>query len=304
MERKPNLYLGGNLPLDKKFPQRIITAEDALEDYEKLKKYDVTNQPFSNVGNRAVDHFMFLKRKSTKLTKWSHTDAWNDKEERKKIIDGCVKIENSRKSINTILTEDDMTDGKLIDCMNMRYGSLSQFKPVIAKYLYKKFDAKNVLDFTAGWGGRLLGAMCLDINYIGIDTNISIKDEYEKMIKFYPSKSNVKMIWEKAETVDYSKLKYDFVFTSPPYINLEKYANMPTYDETDFFEEFLYPTIQNSYKHLPNNKWYCLNIPIDMYVKIRKDNVLKKETLRIPLNKYYRNGSGNKYVEYIYCWKK
>jgi hypothetical protein len=304
MDREPNFLLGGALPKNKPFPQRTITEEIAMSDYENLRKYPVEEQPFSNVGNKAIDYFMFVKRKSTPLKKWSHFEAWADKEEREKIINGCLTIENNRKNLKAKLEEDDLTDGKLIDCMNMRYGSLSQFKPVIAKYLYTKFKATKVLDFTAGWGGRLLGAMALDIDYIGIDTNITIKPEYEKMIAEYPSKSKIKMIWKKAEEVDYSKLDYDFVFTSPPYINLEKYANMPKYDEDNFFEEFLYPVIESSYRNLPKKKWYCLNIPIDMYDKIRKDKVMPKETLRLPLNKYYRNGSGNRYVEYIYCWNK
>jgi len=304
MEREPNIILGGALPKNKPFPQRKITLEIAMNDYEKLRQYPVDTQPFSNVGNKAIDYFMFVKRKSTPLKKWSHFEAWADKEEREKIITGCLKIENNRKNLKQKLTEDDLTDGKLIDCMNMRYGSLSQFKPVVAKYLYSKFKAKKVLDFTAGWGGRMLGAMALDINYIGIDTNISLKKEYMDIMRTYPTKSEIKMIWSKAEEVDYSKLDYDFVFTSPPYINLEKYDNMPKYDEDNFFEEFLYPTIENSYRNLPRKKWFCLNIPIDMYDKMRKDKVLPKETLRLPLNKYYRNGSGNRYVEYIYCWNK
>jgi hypothetical protein len=318
MERKPNIYLrggnvivavknaeGGVLSPNKPFPQRTITEENAMDDYEKLRYYPVKKQPFSNVGNKAVDYFMFMKRKSTPVNRTSHTKAWADKEERRKIIDGCVSIESKRKSRKEQITdEDELTDGQLVDCMNMRYGSLSQFKPVVAKFLYTKFKATKVLDFTAGWGGRMLGAMSMDIDYIGIDTNTDLKDDYEKIEKFYPSKSKIKMFWKPAETIDYSKLDYDFVFTSPPYLNLEKYANMPSYEDDTFFKNFLYPTIEKSYKHLKPNSWFCLNIPINIYDTLIKDKILKKEKLRIPLNKYYRNGSGNKYVEYIYCWYK
>tara|TARA_R110000796_G_scaffold19468_5_gene58412 strand:+ start:2167 stop:3111 length:945 start_codon:yes stop_codon:yes gene_type:complete len=313
MDRIPNdnvsFVSGGKLDklndYDRPFPQRIITPEIAMNDYEKLRAYPVKTQPFGIIGNRALDIFMFLKRKSTPLSRMSHKEAWENLDERKKMIAGCVVIESRRKARKHQITrKEQLTEGLLVDCMNMRYGSVSQFRPLVAKYLYAKFKATKVLDFTAGWGGRLLGAMSLDIDYIGIDTNIDLKTEYEKIIKTYPSNSNVKMIWKKAETVDYSKLDYDFVFTSPPYINLEKYANMPKYDESDFFEIFLYPTIKNSFRYLPKDKWYCLNIPIDMYKRLIKDKVLIKETLRIPLNKYHRNGSGNNYNEFIYCWKK
>ena len=55
------------------------------------------------------------------------------------------------------------------------------FPPLTAKYLYKRFtdhvkdqDVVNIYDPSAGWGGRILGAMSLDdrnIHYIGNDPN-------------------------------------------------------------------------------------------------------------------------------------
>ena len=101
MDREPNYLLGGALPANKPFPQRTITPEIAMNDYEKLRMYPVEEQPFSNVGNKAIDYFMFVKRKSTPLKKWSHFEAWADKEERAKIINGCLSIENNRKNLTS-----------------------------------------------------------------------------------------------------------------------------------------------------------------------------------------------------------
>ena len=106
-------------------------------------------------------------------------------------------------------------------------------RPAAAACAYKKNKAKKVLDFTAGWGARLIAAMALDIDYTGIDANKALKPGYDKIIKTLSpySKSKVKMIFKKAETVDISKLKYDFVFTSPPYEYLEVYENMENYEK-------------------------------------------------------------------------
>ena len=57
------------------------------------------------------------------------------------------------------------------------------FPPMTAKYLYERFteDIKDqevikIYDPSAGWGGRILGAMSVrddrNIHYIGTDTNV------------------------------------------------------------------------------------------------------------------------------------
>ena len=268
-----------------------------MDDYEKLRAYETDEQSGSFVGNRATDFFFFMERQKTPIkNKWSHFTAWNDKEQRERIYRITAQIHSKRKK--------DLTNGNLIDGMGYIYGSINQFKPVIAKFLYAKFKATSVLDFSAGWGGRCLGAMSLDINYTGIDTNTNLEEPYRKMIQMYPTKSKVKMIFKKAETVDYSKLDYDFVFTSPPYVNLENYHNMPEYDKVSFYSNFLFPVITKSFNNLPKNKWYCLNVPEALYDEIIRNKILNKESERIPLRKYYHNGSGNNYNEFIYCWKK
>ena len=69
-----------------------------------------------------------------------------------------------------------------------------------AIHMYKRYDATRVLDFTAGWGARMVAAMALDIDYIGIDSNKSLKPGYEKIIKLLKpyTKSKVKMYWQEA----------------------------------------------------------------------------------------------------------
>jgi DNA modification methylase len=150
--------------------------------------------------------------------------------------------------------------------------------------------------------------MSLGINYIGFDTNTSLKTAYKNMINAYPHDGNVTIHFQDSAKVDYSRYTYDFVFTSPPYFQKTKptegYENMPEYeDRDDFNERFFFPVVRNTYKHLSRNGHYALNIPIDMYEDIKK--VLGPADKKIPLyiQKRYAGQEGG-YKEYIYVWNK
>jgi hypothetical protein len=44
------------------------------------------------------------------------------------------------------------------------WGSINQFRPTVAKWVYTTLKAKTgILDFSAGWGGRCLAAMSMGI---------------------------------------------------------------------------------------------------------------------------------------------
>ena len=69
---------------------------------------------------------------------------------------------------------------------------------------------------------RSLGAMALGIPYIGIDTNVDLRPVYERMIRELSGPNanvhvDVAMRFQDASTVDFSKFRYDMVFTSPTY---------------------------------------------------------------------------------------
>jgi 16S rRNA G966 N2-methylase RsmD len=273
------------------FPKKDITLEDAKKDYENLQAIKGYQQ--SNVGNKATDYFMYPYRIKTKSGKWSHQSAWNDPAERKKIIANTMKL-------NKVSQSEAMNPSLLRGTLQMMYGSINQFKPNIAKYLYKRYGATKVLDFSAGWGGRLLGAMASDIDYIGVDTNKALNKPYHDIMKTYPSKSKVKIIIGKAENQNYNNMNYDFVFTSPPYADKEKYENMPEYK--DFNEEFLKPVVEKTFAGLPKGKYYALNIPKDIYTEVKK--YIGSYDEKIKLKKNQRTGGGKNYGEFIYVWKK
>jgi len=270
---------------------RNYTDEVVNESYKQLEDLKVNTYVNSNAGNKALDKYFWDYRVKTKTGKWSKYSAWNNPEQRAKIM----------KSWRTLYPKSSKpTAGEIQGTLNMRYGSVNQFKPATAKYIYNKFKPTRILDFSAGWGGRMLGAMVLGIDYIGIDSNKRLSVPYKNVISKFGGKSNVRMIFKKAEDVDVSNMNYDMVFTSPPYGMLEQYEGMKNYD--NFNEQFLKPVIEKTYKHLKKGGTYILNIPADIYKYVK--TILGSATSKILLKKAQRTGAGGGYKEYIYIWKK
>ena len=185
------------------------------------------------------------------------------------------------------------------------YGSVNQFRPMVAKYIYQRFKPKRVLDISAGWGNRLLAAMACDIDYIGIDSNKNLKSAYEKMYQMYPTKSNIQIIINNSENVDFSKLpEYDMIFTSPPYYTVEMYQNMKQYDSKEnFVNTFFKPVVMNSYKNLKKGGYLILNMPVDMKDEMVKFKIAKRiNAIKMPIQNRFSDGT--KRFEYIYWFQK
>ena len=122
------------------------------------------------------------------------------------------------------------------------FGSISIFKPIVAMYIYNKFNPKSILDMTMGWGGRLVGACALDIEkYTGIEINSNLYKPYKNMLKFLcgKTKTKVKLFFEDAVKFDYSKIDYDLVLTSPPYYNIEIYRKNKKMSKEDGMKIFI-----------------------------------------------------------------
>lgn len=274
-----------------------ISKDTAVKDYHKLREIDISKiKHTSLVGNKAMDYFFFPHRLRTMSKRGISFIQW-------------VTLE--RKEYETRLVNKMIDKGKtercaLYDTFCLYYGTINAFKPIIARSLYQHYKPTTILDFSMGWGGRCLGAMSLDMNYIGFDTNTTLTEVYDQMKILYPTKAKIEIIFEDSSKVDYSKYNYDMVFTSPPYYKknrpIEKYEMMPYYkNRTDFNERFFFPVVHNTYKHLQNGGVYCLNIPMDMYDDVKV--VIGEADEKIPLIIVKRT-VGSNYKEYIYVWKK
>lgn len=281
-----------------------ISKEDAIRDYHQLQNIDlskVSNE--TRIGNKFVDYFTFLPRLETISKKgMSYFDFIHNTEYHKKPY------------IKRLIDYQDGDDWHVIlyRIFRLHCGSISLFKPLTAMEIYQKYRPQSVLDFTMGWGGRLVGACVMGVpNYIGIDSNLSLKKPYadmKKMLSQLDCHTTSTLLFKDALSVNYSKLHYDCVFTSPPYFDVEIYEHMPAAYETeeDWVEAFYAPLFTETYKHLKRGGHYILNVPVKLYKEVCIPLFGAAKT-RIPLKKKTRpkNGYTTKdYDEYIYVWKK
>ena len=197
---------------------------------------------------------------------------------------------------------------------NLYFSSITIFRPVMAMEVYCRFPCRiAVLDPTMGWGGRLVGACALDLpKYIGIDANRNLDPLYRKMCAFLQprSKTSVELFFQDALTVDYTQLKYDVVFTSPPYYNIEIYRKKAASPEEkqekekiskeEWNETFYKPLFEKTWAAMQSPGYYILNVPQEVY-ESSCIPILGKSQKKIELKKQKR---ANGYSEYIYVWMK
>jgi hypothetical protein len=286
-----------------------IPLSKARADFAALKAIhcDEINQA-AKVGNAAMDHYFFRHRLAAKTKRAISYYDW-------------IKTDWKRNEAELRLYKFNLAQGKTPEkarygVFRLYYGAIHGFKPLVAKWMYCTYQPRiAVLDFSAGWGGRCLGAMALGIPYIGIDTNKDLRPAYERMVKEL-DEPKVTMRFQDAAATDFSRFKYDMVFTSPPYFKtvkpIEGYAHMPHYnDRADFNARFLFPVVRNTYAHLARGGTYALNIPADMYDEIRAAGILPPrlhEKHRLFLQPRFAKGNpkhpDTQYEEHIYVWKK
>ena len=192
------------------------------------------------------------------------------------------------------------------------------FPPMTAKYLYERFTehVRNqerivIYDPSAGWGGRILGAMgCRDdrrIHYVGTDPNPDNfygdmpGSKYESLADFYNtrtyrgnpffSETNTYHIFQEcAEEIhthpDFKqyKGKVDLIFTSPPYFNREAYSDDDKQSYKKFGSSyelwrhgFLSPTLETCAEYLRPGRYLLWNVADLLvggkYLPIEKDSV-------------------------------
>jgi hypothetical protein len=284
-----------------------VTVQMAYDEFVKLKEIMTCakakqTSARTTLGNNVVDAFTLRERLHTKGNQGiSFYEFWYHRKEymRKPYVKKMLDFYKSREI-------DDIRKFKYI--YNLYFSSISIFRPIVAIDIYCQVKAKRVLDFTMGWGGRLVGACALSLEaYYGIDSNKHLETPYSEMVNMLTSvpghKTSIHLQFKNALSVDYSKMDYDTVLTSPPYYDLEQYRGMPDFKTKEEWNETFYkPLILKTYEYLKKGGNYCLNVPETIYEDCCQP-VLGKCTKKMALKKGERN-IGGKYKEYIYIWEK
>ena len=328
--------LSGNIVL----PMKDITIEDAANSFEFLRQHKPSelfgsmygryeyeafpietgfyyDEPTS--GNNASDYFQQANRYVCgSINEPSPTRTW-----------ASSKFLDSMLGALWTLKPQKVDSGTLRTCLAMRKYVASQFKPTVAKAIYERFNARDVLDFSAGWGDRLCGFYACENtrNYIGIDPNAAVHDGYQKQIEFYETYTHkdTNLICKPAEDVTLPEKCVDLVFTSPPYFNIERYSDDDTqsfkrYRKLDaWLDGFLYRAVDLSCRSLKDGGYLCINIsdvysghkvchicdPMNQYIqkkKMRYRGVIGMRMAKRPNSKATQ--SEGAFIEPIWVWQK
>ena len=219
---------------------------DVVEErYEYKNKY--SDQPLgvidkSHTFNNISDYFQQENRLKCGSNSCSAPiEIWKDKE----------KLNNMNWHFwrPGVMGDADLDEKSFRSAFRLGTYTATQFKPSVAKALYEKHNAINVLDTSCGWGDRLAGFYGTKNTklYVGCDPNPDVFEVYKQQCIFYEKLLNNKdpiitikenyfecignktvKIWNlPSEDVDWSLYTntFDFYFTSPPYFETEKYAS-------------------------------------------------------------------------------
>ena len=145
--------------IDCKFENSYITIQSKPEDYDDF--------------NQLSD--MFQEEQRMKCLIYTEKDCPYDY-----FFKNVYKVaEQAQKEYNII------THYSVREALYKMVRECSSFRPNIMVFFIKMFDVKSVLDFSAGWGDRLIGCMSQDIEYTGVDPNKALHPGYQERIKFF-----------------------------------------------------------------------------------------------------------------------
>ena len=273
----------------------MITYTDILVDKqrtdyqlrEEWKKLQVApDRGF--VGNRILYHYQMDQICRTSTYSGSLYDIFQDNEKLTKLLANVAKLGRAGSAASRVFEA-----WRINSCVAL-------FRPTNAIYVYRTLGATAILDPTAGWGGRLLGAAALGLRYTGIDTNLGLKKGYDDMIATLGI-TNATLLWHNCLDIDFSQIDYDLVLTSPPYINQELYSYMTPFEsKSAFYKNFLIPLLNSCRRHIRRNGWTCFNISLKMYDELLKEGYETAHRI-LPLSQQKRVGIQRGDV--IYCWK-
>jgi hypothetical protein len=151
--------------------------------------------------------------------------------------------------------------------------SVSNFRPTLARAIISRYSpaAGVVVDFSAGFGGRLVGALSLNRRYVGIEPSARQVAGLRRTIRALEGiapDSTASIHHGCAEDVmrNWPTSRPDLVFSSPPYYDWERYSGHRTQSYrryrsyAEWLTGFLEPVIECSYAMLKPGGRLVLNV--------------------------------------------
>jgi hypothetical protein len=203
--------------------------------------------------------------------------------------------------------------------MYLRNKPCNNFRISVCLEVLKLFKPKKWLDISAGWGDRLLSALLYDPLelYCGVDPNPCLHPYYQEMIKTFNStqKTEIKqrefiLIQDGFETAKLPNTKFDLVFSSPPFFDLEIYSSAKADSLIKYqgngaegwFNGFLMPSLYKAQEHLETGGHLVLYMgEAQGTAYIPKMIELMDARMKNVGMFYYTDGAK---IREFFCWRK
>jgi len=242
-------------------------------DFLSLSKYNtgrlVGNNKMifkNNLGVKLANYFMFFRYKLNVKNKKSIRDTFVSRKMLERVFKGILRISKRLRDIS-------LKDFFMVSAFSAGSQKLGNFMPIVAKTIYEKYCPEknaNILDISAGFGGRLVGAMSskYHYSYTGVDPSTEAIEGLHKLIAFLGVENRAKVIKLPFEESDkeLEDNNFDLCFTSPPYFGKEVYSNEGTqscnrYKEIEEWRKgFLESSFKIVLKKLKRGKYMLINI--------------------------------------------
>lgn len=226
-----------------------------------------------------VEHLRLKARRSNQL---ESSSTWY-RNHTKEIVEKCIKTYGYV----------DMT--MIRETVYCSYYECTEFRVTHLCGFIDLWGSRRILDFSAGRGARLTSAISRrDVidEYVGIDPDPNVHPVYQEILRFILGENSdhlrkFRMIQAPFEDVPIEKIdptgdKFDLVFTSPPYFDLEVYNNhpdqsierYPTFNK--WLQGFLYPSLEKAWALLKSGGY--LAIAINDPAPLPQDQIIEQQT--------------------------
>jgi 16S rRNA G966 N2-methylase RsmD len=142
------------------------------------------------------------------------------------------------------------TEKLILHNLRFNINTPSHFFPSAAAALYNEYArGKDVYDPFVGWGGRTLAAYCTNVKSItGTDLQEASILGCGRISQEMHGKNNVVGRFFNQNCLSYMQStseSFDFIFSSPPFLDSEKYGNSQEHSSTrEWVESFVIPFVR------------------------------------------------------------
>lgn len=235
------------------------TNEQLKKDWEALKNFsqvETSSNSTVRIGMKLCEHFFtnFYNIKNAKGQ--SFENSWTK--------DNLIKVLRWNRKCHSTPYLSEIKRG-IYFCTGLTKNTM--FRPHLAKAIVSSYPGETVLDPCAGWGGRMLGTVAAGKKYIAFEPNVETYDNLIQLAEFLDIKNQIEIYNVGSEHMNnYLTKKVDIILTSPPYFNLEIYADGKAQSENQYSsyeswcDGWLETVITNAISNLNDSGVSCWNV--------------------------------------------